>query len=46
MGTQIIRRAGCNQKRDWSIGAIGWYRWVNDQGAEQLQFPLAAITKH
>lgn len=32
-------RAGWQPKSGWlPLGAIGWYRWVNDQGAEQLQF--------
>jgi len=32
-------RAGWQPKSGWlPLGAIGWYRWVNDSGAEQLQF--------
>ena len=31
-------RAGWQPKSGWlPLGAIGWYRWVNDSGAEQLQ---------
>ena len=32
-------RAGWQPKSGWlPLGAIGWYRWVNDSGAEQFQF--------